>query len=57
MISREEGEELRYSQETARVERTMSTGDMDKFQEAICAFSNDMANNRMPDLCKYNSFW
>ena len=35
MISREEVEELRYSMETARVERTILTGDMDKFQEAI----------------------
>ena len=32
MISREEVEELRYSKETARVERTISTGDMDKLQ-------------------------
>ena len=48
MISREEVEELRYSKETARVERTISTGDMDKFQEAICAFSNDMANSHKP---------
>ena len=48
MISREKIEELRYSKETARVERTISTGDMDKFQEAICAFSNDMANSRKP---------
>ena len=31
MLSREEVEELRYSKETARVERTVSTGDMDKF--------------------------
>lgn len=48
MISREEVEELRYSKETARVERTISTSDMDKFQEAICAFSNDMSNSRKP---------
>ena len=46
MVSREEVEELRYSKETARVVRTISTSDMDKFQEAICAFSNDMANSR-----------
>ncbi len=30
------------------MERTVSTGDMDKFQEAICAFANDMANSRKP---------
>jgi len=28
------------------VERTTSTGDMDKFQEAICSFSNDLPNSR-----------
>ena len=48
MLSREEVEELRCSKETARVERTISTSDMDKFQEAICAFSNDMSNSRKP---------
>ena len=48
MVSREEVEKLRHSRETARVERTISTSDMDKFQEAICAFSNDMANSRKP---------
>ncbi len=37
---------LLYSTETSRIERTVSTGDMDKFQEAICAFSNDMSNSR-----------
>ena len=41
MISKEEVRELLTSTETYRIERTVSTGDMDKFQEAICAFSND----------------
>ena len=36
-----------HSTETYRVERTTSTGDMDKFQEAICAFANDLPNSRM----------
>lgn len=27
--------------ESYRIERTISTGNMDKFQEAICAFAND----------------
>ena len=27
------------------LERTTSTGDMDKFQEAICAFANDLPNS------------
>ena len=39
MISKEEVRELLTSTETYRIERTVSTGDMDKFQEAICAFS------------------
>lgn len=46
MISEEEILELLYSTETFRVERTTSTSDMDKFQEAICAFSNDLPNSR-----------
>lgn len=46
MISRTELQELLQSTETYRVERTVSTGDMDKFQEAICAFSNDLPNSR-----------
>ena len=28
------------------MERTISTGDMDKFQEAICAFANDLPNSK-----------
>ncbi len=46
MITKEEIYELLHSTETFRVERTISTGDMDKFQEAICAFSNDLPNSR-----------
>lgn len=46
MITKEEVQELLHSTETYRVERTASTGDMDKFQEAICAFSNDLPNSR-----------
>ncbi|MDE6649479.1 MAG: putative DNA binding domain-containing protein [Muribaculaceae bacterium] len=48
MITKEEVNSLRFSKETSRIERTISKGDMDKFQEAICAFSNDMANSRKP---------
>ena len=43
---KEEDEVLLHSTETYRVERTTSTGDMDKFQEAICAFANDLPNSR-----------
>lgn len=45
MITVEELKGLLGSTETSRVERTVSTNDMDKFQEAICAFSNDMAGS------------
>ena len=46
MITKEELKELLHSTETYRVERTTSMNDMDKFQEAICAFSNDLPNSR-----------
>ena len=46
MITKEELKEVLHSTETYRVERTTSTNDMDKFQEAICAFSNDLPNSR-----------
>ena len=32
--------------ENYRIERTVSTGNMDKFQEAICAFANDLPGKR-----------
>ena len=46
MITKDEIQELLHSTETYRVERTTSTGDMDKFHEAICAFANDLPNSR-----------
>ena len=48
MLSKEELVSLLESTETSRVERTVSTGNMDKFCEAICAFANDMPNSRKP---------
>lgn len=48
MLNREEIQYWLTSTETARVERTISTGDMDKFSEAICAFSNDMSASGKP---------
>lgn len=45
-MTKEEIYKLLFSTETSRIERTVSIGDMDKFQEAICAFSNDMSNSR-----------
>ena len=46
MITKGEIQELQLSTGTYRVERTTSTGDMDKFQEAICAFANNLPNSR-----------
>lgn len=37
---------LLNSEESYRIERTVSTGNMDKFQEAICAFANDLPGSR-----------
>ena len=38
--------EIMASDEDYRIERTVSTGNMDKFQEAICAFANDLPGHR-----------
>ena len=46
MITREELLDLLKSTETYRVEKTISTTNMDKFCEAICAFANDMPNRK-----------
>lgn len=46
MITKDEVLELLTSTETYRVERTISTSNMDKFCEAICAFANDMPGSR-----------
>lgn len=45
MITKDEIRELLHSTEIYRMERTTSTGDMDKSQEAICAFVNDNGGN------------
>lgn len=45
MISKDELLELLNCTETYRVEKTISTTNMDKFCEAICAFANDMPNS------------
>ena len=46
MIAKEDILELLKSTESYRVERTISTGNMDKFCETICAFANDMPGSR-----------
>jgi ATP-dependent DNA helicase RecG len=40
--------ELLTNLESDRVERTLSTKNTDKFAEAICAFSNDIAAHKAP---------
>ena len=47
MITKEELEVLISSVETFRIEKTVSTTNMDKFCEAICAFANDMPNSKL----------
>ena len=41
-MTKEELMNLLQIDESYRIERTISTNNMDKFQEAICAFSNDL---------------
>ena len=48
MITAQELEKLLVGTETDRVEKTISTTNPDKFGEAICAFSNDIADNQEP---------
>jgi ATP-dependent DNA helicase RecG len=48
MLSNEEILALINDKESDRIERTTSIGDTDKFAEAICAFSNDLANHQKP---------
>ena len=46
VMTQEELHNTIASNESYRIELTTSTGDMDKFQEAICAFANDMPGSR-----------
>ena len=41
-MTKEELYELLKADESYRIERTVSTSNMDKYKEAICAFSNDL---------------
>ena len=47
MIIEKELDVLISSVETFRIEKTVSTTNMDKFCEAICAFANDMPNSKL----------
>ena len=42
----EELNDILHCDESYRIERTISTSNMDKFQEAICAFANDLPGCR-----------
>lgn len=48
MISQAALESLSKVMETDRVEKTVSINKEDKFGEAICAFSNDLSDHRLP---------
>ncbi len=45
-MTKEELQDILAIDESYRIERTVSTGNMDKFQEAICAFANDLPGKR-----------
>ena len=45
-MTKEELYDILAIDESYRIERTVSTSSMDKFQEAICAFANDMPGKR-----------
>ncbi|WP_265289349.1 RNA-binding domain-containing protein [Verminephrobacter eiseniae] len=48
MISKDQLMALLSDLESDRIERTISTTNMDKFCQAICAFANDLPNHRQP---------
>jgi ATP-dependent DNA helicase RecG len=48
MIDEANARTLLSDLESSRVERTISTTDIDKFCKAICAFSNDLPSAQMP---------
>ena len=45
-MTKDELQALLTCDESYRIERTISLGNMDKFQEAICAFANDLPGSR-----------
>ena len=48
MITKEQVQELLSDLESARIERTQSVNDTDKFSKAVCAFANDMPDHNAP---------
>ncbi len=48
MLTEAELKELLPQPETDRIERTVSIDNVEKFSEAICAFTNDLPDHRLP---------
>lgn len=48
MVTEAEVKALLAELESDRVERTISTSNMEKFSQAVCAFANDFAGHRKP---------
>ncbi|MDR1654125.1 MAG: putative DNA binding domain-containing protein [Prevotellaceae bacterium] len=48
MIAKREIRALLADMESEKVERTVSTNNMDKFAKVVCAFANDLSNKRRP---------
>ena len=48
MITQDQLTEMLKALEADRIEKTISKTDIDKFGEAICSFSNDMAAHGLP---------
>lgn len=48
MITQEQLTQMLTALEAARIEKTISKNDADKFGEAICSFSNDMPGHNLP---------
>jgi predicted HTH transcriptional regulator len=51
MLTQEELEKLIADLESARVERTISTDNTDKFSQAVCAFANVIKIIDSQDIC------
>lgn len=50
-MTKEELQKIIAIDEGFRIELTTSKGDMDKYQEAICAFANDMPGLERRAIC------
>ncbi len=50
MLSEIELAELLHDMESDRVERKESASSMDKINQTVCAFANDLPNNNLPSV-------